>query len=79
MGWSSLGRSEPEEGDGQAFIPKCGILIPVDGSMDSTINIRGREDYVVHYPGEAEREEDPFEDESDASEQDVDDERGADI
>ena len=36
--------------------------------MDLTINIRGLED-IVNYPGEAERE-DPFEDESDASEHD---------
>ena len=47
--------------------------------MDSTINTCGCEDYVVNYPGEAESEEDPFEDESDASEQDGDDEGGADI
>ena len=56
---------------------KCGISTPVDGSMDSTFNIRGLEDYAVNYPGEAESEEDHFEDESDASGQHGDDEGGA--
>ena len=52
---------------------KCGISIPIDGRMDASINIRGIENYVVNYQCEHESEEDPFEQESDASEQDGDD------
>ena len=46
----------------QCAFKKCGISVPIDGSEDAAIKIRGLEDYIVrNTPEDSESEEDMLE------------------
>ena len=63
MGWPSLEKSRDKERHHfvRAF-EKCGISLPIDGSFDERINVRGLEGYWVGESVDDEIEEEDWDD-----------------